>query len=78
MKIVRAFRHGEFQAIPIPAELAHGLTDLELEIERMGDELRIRPSRRSLNGVLARFAEFGKELTTADHRMHEQGDREDM
>ena len=31
---------------------------MELEIEREGDELHIRPVRRSLSGVLTKFAKF--------------------
>lgn len=59
MPRTRIFRNGNSQAIRIPAELAYDRLDLELEIERVGDELRIRPARRRLGGVLKRFAAFG-------------------
>lgn len=50
MQTTRAFKNGNSQAVRIPAELAFDRTDVELEIERVGDELRIRPIRQSLAG----------------------------
>lgn len=38
-----AFRSDEKQAFIIPAEIAYDQPDIMLEIERVGDELRIRP-----------------------------------
>ncbi|MGO7287928.1 AbrB/MazE/SpoVT family DNA-binding domain-containing protein, partial [Rhizobium ruizarguesonis] len=43
MHTTKAFKNGNSQAVRIPAELAFERTDVELEIERIGDELRIRP-----------------------------------
>lgn len=40
----RAFRAGGAQAIPIPPEIAYGRADIDLDIQRIGDELRIRPA----------------------------------
>jgi antitoxin VapB len=54
------FRDGNSQAVRIPADLAFSPSDLDLEIERIGDELRIRPLRPSLDGVSNRFARFGR------------------
>ncbi|MBM5808679.1 MAG: AbrB family transcriptional regulator, partial [Cyanobacteria bacterium M_surface_9_m1_291] len=48
----RLFRFGNSQAVRIPAELAYEQFDLDLEIERCGDELHIRPARRLITGVL--------------------------
>ena len=62
MWITRAFKDGDLQAIPIPEELAYEGTDIEVEIERIGDELRIRPAKRSLAGVLEKFAHFGPDF----------------
>ena len=58
MYTTRAFKNGNSQAVRIPAELAYARTDIDLEIEREGDEIRIRPARRSLSGVLTKFAKF--------------------
>lgn len=41
-----------------PADIAYERMDMELEIEREGDEIHIRPVRRSLSGVLTKFAKF--------------------
>jgi len=48
MHTTRAFKNGNSQAVRIPADLAYENTDIELEIERQGEEIRIRPVRRSL------------------------------
>ena len=40
----KAFRSGNSQAIPIPPEIAYGRADIDLDIQRVGDELRIRPA----------------------------------
>ena len=52
MHTTRVFKNGNSQAVRIPADIAYERTDMELEIERDGDEIRIRPARRSLSGVL--------------------------
>ncbi|HWW72710.1 MAG TPA: hypothetical protein VN089_22425 [Duganella sp.] len=41
----KAFRAGNSQAIQIPPEIAYGRNDIDLDIQRVGDELRIRPAR---------------------------------
>ena len=46
MATTRLFRNGHSQAVRIPADLAYERVDLELEIERLGGELRIRPAAR--------------------------------
>ena len=38
MHTTRVFRNGNSQAVRIPAELAYENTDVEVEIERVGDE----------------------------------------
>ena len=62
MHTTRAFKNGNSQAVRIPADLAYERTDIDLEIEREGDEIRIRPARRSLAGVLTKFAQFSPEF----------------
>lgn len=76
MHFTRAFRNGNSQAVRIPAELAYANTDLELEIERIGDEIRIRPRRRPLTGVLDKFARFGDDVMAEGRGDQEQSDRE--
>ncbi|WP_416398407.1 type II toxin-antitoxin system VapB family antitoxin [Allohahella sp. A8] len=60
--ITRIFKNGNSQAVRIPAALAYEQTDIELEIVRIGEEIRIRPARRPLAGVLNKFASFGQDF----------------
>ena len=76
MHTTRAFKNGNSQAVRIPADLAYKHTDIELEIEREGDELRIRPARRSLAGVLAKFARFSPDFMADSRSEQEQAERE--
>jgi antitoxin VapB len=76
MHTTRIFRNGNSQAVRIPADLAFDRTDIELEIERDGDEIRIRPARRSLAGVLAKFARFSPDFLSAGRGDQEQSERD--
>ena len=76
MQTTKAFRNGNSQAVRIPAELAYDRTDIELEIERVGDELRIRPARRPLSGVLKKFARFTPDFMAEGRGEQEQAERE--
>lgn len=72
----RAFKNGNSQAVRIPADLAYERTDIDLEIERVGDELRIRPVRRSLSGVLGKFAKFSQDFMAEGRGNQEQAARD--
>ena len=76
MQKTKAFRNGNSQAIRIPSELAYERTDIELEIERVGDEIRIRPARRPLAGVLKKFARFSPDFLAEGRGDQEQAERE--
>lgn len=78
MHNTKVFKNGNSQAVRIPAELAYERTDLVLEIERLGDELRIRPARRSLAGVLEKFAAFGLDFMAEGRGGQEQAERESL
>ena len=60
--ITRIFKNGNSQAVRIPAELAYQRSDLDMEIERVGDEIRIRPAPRALDSVLTKFALFSDDF----------------
>ncbi len=45
MTAIKIFKNGNSQAVRIPSELAYAHTDLEIEC--IGDEIRIRPVRRT-------------------------------
>jgi antitoxin VapB len=78
MHTTRAFKNGNSQAVRIPADLAYERTDIELEVERIGDELRIRPARRSLAGVLSKFALFSPEFMAEGRGGQEQAERDEL
>jgi antitoxin VapB len=76
MRTTKIFKNGNSQAVRIPAEFAFERTDIELQIEKVGDELRLRPVARSLSGVLAKFAKFDKKFMSEDRGIQSQTDRE--
>lgn len=78
MSTTRVFKSGNSQAVRIPAELAFERSDLDVEIERIGDELRIRPVARPLTGVLAKFARFSADFMAAGRDDHEQDERDPL
>jgi antitoxin VapB len=77
--ITKLFRNGNSQALRIPVELSYDRTDVPMLIERIGDELRVRPVQSSLAGVLALFAQFGSDFMAqgrAGEGEHEQRERD--
>jgi antitoxin VapB len=70
------FRNGNSQAVRIPADLAFDRHDLEVEIERIGDELRIRPVPRRLTGVLATFGRFSRDFMSEGRGDNQDPDRD--
>lgn len=78
MHTTRVFRNGNSQAVRIPADLAYERTDIELEIEREGDEIRIRPARRPLTGVLAKFSSFSADFMADGRGDHDQAERDPL
>lgn len=78
MQATKAFKNGNSQAIRIPADLAYERTDIDLEIERQGDEIRIRPARRSLSGVLSKFAAFSPDFLKEGRANQEQAERDTL
>lgn len=76
MAITKIFKNGNSQAVRIPAELAYSSTDLDLVIERHGDELRIYPVQRRLGDVLGKLARFSPDFTVPGRGEQEQAERE--
>lgn len=76
MQLTRVFKNGNSQAVRIPAEIAYQRTDVDLEIERVGDEIRIRPVRKSLRGALAAFAAFSPDFMSEGRGDQEQAERD--
>ena len=76
MTSTKLFRNGNSQAVRIPAELAYSRWDLELEIERQGDELRIRPARRRMGDVLGALASFSRDFMSQRRGDTVEGERD--
>ena len=62
MTNTKLFKNGNSQAVRIPAELAYSSWDIDLIIERHGDELRIRPAQRRMGNVLDKLAQFSPDF----------------
>lgn len=72
----KLFKNGNSQAVRIPAELAYSSWDIELVIERLGDELRIRPARRRMGDVLGKLAQFSPDFMDEGRGLNVEGERE--
>ena len=58
MASTKFLKSGNSQAVLTPAELAYKNLDIDLVIERVGDELRIRPAQQRMGDVLDKLAKF--------------------
>jgi antitoxin VapB len=76
MTTTRLFKNGNSQAVRIPAELAFSTSDMELVIERVGEELRIRPAQRRMGNVLKVLSSFSPNFMSEDRGNQEQTKRE--
>ncbi len=72
----KLFKNVNSQAVRIPAELAYSNWDIELLIERQGDELLIRPARRRMGDVLSKLAQFSPDFMSEGRGLNVEGDRE--
>ena len=78
MANTKLFRNGNSQAVRIPAELAYSSLDIELVIERVGDELRIRPAQRRMGDVLGKLAQFSPDFMREGRGLDTEGERETL
>ncbi len=76
MANTKLFKNGNSQAVRIPAGLAYSNWDIELVIERRGDELRIRPARRRMGDVLGKLAKFSPDFMSEGRGLNVEGKRE--
>ena len=75
--IGRAFKSGNSLAVRIPRELGVVEQPGEVEIERIGETLVIRPVKtRSLAGVMDIFAQFPSDFMSDGRGEHEETERE--
>jgi len=76
MTTTRIFKSGNSQAVRIPSEIAYNRNDIELEIERIGDEIRIRPAAKKLTGVMAKFGKFSSDFMQEGRAENEEAERD--
>lgn len=73
----RIFKSGNSLAVRIPKELAIAGVSEEVEIERVGNTLVLRPAQRpSLADLPEIFAAFPKSFMAEGREFHEQRERE--
>lgn len=78
MHTTHIFKDGNSQAVRIPANMAYENMDITLEIERNGDEIRIRPARQTLGNVLEKFAKFSDDFMSEGRENQEQRERDTL
>lgn len=76
MATTKIFKNGNSQAVRIPAELAYSTWDIDLVIEREGDELRIRPVPRRMGDVLGKLARFSPNFMVEGRGSNIEGERD--
>jgi antitoxin VapB len=76
MPFTRIFKSGNSQAVRIPAELAYGDMQTELQITRVGEVITIFPVRTSLKDAVAALRAL-PELPIEEREPIEMPDRED-
>ena len=75
--VTRVFKSGNSQAVRIPRELAYEDGAQEVEVERKGDMLLIRPVyRKKLTGIGEVFAMFSEGFMAGGREFHEQKERD--
>ena len=76
MATTKIFKNGNSQAVRIPSELAYNTWDIDLIIERHGDELRIRPAQRRIGDVLGKLAKFSPDFMVEGRGSNIERERE--
>lgn len=75
--LTRVFKSGNSLAVRIPKELGFGVASQDVEIERQGDALVIRPvEKRSLAGLMDKFAAFPPDFMAEGREFHEENERQ--
>lgn len=76
MANTKLFKNGNSQAVRIPADLAYSSWNIDLVIERHGDELRIRPAKRRMGDVLGKLSQFSADFMSEGRELNIEGQRE--
>lgn len=76
MAQTKLFKNGNSQAVRIPSELSYTSWDIELIIERHGDELRIRPAQKRMGDVMGKFSKFTPNFMAEGRERNTEGERD--
>jgi len=75
--LTRVFKSGNSLAVRIPKELAIVEAAQEIEIEKVGNTLVLRPvERKTLTGIGEIFAMFSPDFMADGREFHEQKERD--
>lgn len=75
--LTRVFKSGNSLAVRIPKELAIAEASQEVEIERVGNTLVIRPvSQQTLAGIGEIFAMFSQDFMAEGREFHPERERD--
>ena len=75
--LTRVFKSGNSLAVRIPKELAIVEASQDVEIEKVGDTLVLRPVvKRKLTGLAEAFAMFTPDFMAEGREFHEQKERD--
>ncbi len=75
--LTRVFKSGNSLAIRIPKELTIAEASQEVEIERVGNTLVVRPvEKRTLADLMEAFAAFPPSFMAEGREFHEQKERD--
>jgi antitoxin VapB len=75
--LTRVFKSGNSLAVRIPKELAIVEASQEVEIERVGNTLVIRPvEKKTLGDLMEIFAMFSPDFMAGGREFHEQKERD--
>jgi len=78
MTTTRVFKSGHSQAVRIPGEMRFERLDIEYEIERVGDEIRVRPARRRLGDLADKFSAFSDDFIADGREPEEDQERQGL
>lgn len=74
--LTRVFKSGNSLAVRIPKELQAVLQEQEVEIERQGEGLLIRPARRTLHGLGEILSRFSPDFMAEGREFHPEHERD--
>ena len=75
--LTRVFKSGNSLAVRIPKELAIAEASQDVEIQKVGDTLILRPVvKRKLTGLAEAFAMFTPDFMAEGREFHEQKERD--